>query len=313
MGIHRPAITLYASLCGQVVNIVANYALIFGKWGMPQMGIAGAAWGTFIGMGVAALINMAVLLGRNMNVTFRTRGALRVDFAKMYDLLKVGLPAGIGVMANVALWGVVLFTLVGKFGTEALAATSAALTFTNLSVMPIVGVATALAAAVGKSIGAGRKEMAARHTSLCLKIALLYMGTVGVLFFVFRETLMTFWSSDERVIQTGAAILVCAAFYQVFHAARVIYAGALQGAGDTLWLAGISTVGAVGVLALGGALTVRLFPSLGAIGPWIAATVSIVVVGVANRWRFKSNRWMRINLWREAAGEVPIQVGSNIE
>ena len=122
MGIHRPIITMCASLCGQVVNVTANYVLIFGKFGFPAMG-----------------------------------------FSKMYDLLKVGLPAGFGLMVNVAFWGVVLFGLVGKFGTESsaatsLAATSAVLAYTNLSVMPVVGISMALAAAVGKTIGQGQKK-----------------------------------------------------------------------------------------------------------------------------------------------------------
>ena len=102
------------------------------------MGIAGAGWGTFIGITVGAVINMAVFLSRGMNKDFRTRRAVYLDFRKMYDLLKVGLPAGFGLMVNVAFWGMLLFGLVGRFGTEALAATSAALSYTSLSVMPVV-------------------------------------------------------------------------------------------------------------------------------------------------------------------------------
>jgi len=237
MGIHRPTITMCASLSGQIVNVAANYVLIFGRLGFPPMGIAGAGWGTFIGIAVAAAINMAVFLSGGMNTAFVTRRTLHLDFGKMYDLLKVGLPAGIGLMVNVAFWGMILFALVGRFGTEALAATSAVLSYTSLSVMPVVGIGTALAAAVGKTIGAGRKDLATRQTRVCLRVALVYMGLVGICFLLFRNSLMVFWSSDEEVIKIGADILICAAIYQVFHAARIIYGGSLRGAGDTLWLA----------------------------------------------------------------------------
>ena len=313
MGIHRPTITMFASLCGQVVNVAANYVLIFGKLGFAPMGIAGAGWGTFIGIAVAAVINMAVFLSSGMNTTFRTRRAVHLDFNKMYDLLKVGLPAGFGLMMNVAVWGMILFSLVGRFGKESLAATSAALSYTSLSVMPVVGIGTALAAAVGKTIGAGRKELATRQTRICLKVALVYMGLVGICFYFFRHSLMAFLSSDEEVIKVGADILICAAIYQVFHAARIIYGGTLRGAGDTLWLAIVSALGAVVILWLGGLVVVTLFGQFGALGPWIVATISIIAVGLANYWRFKSNRWMKIDLFKHRAVGVPVETEAVVE
>ena len=312
MGIHRPTITMCASLSGQIVNVAANYILIFGKLGLPAMGIAGAGWGTFIGIAVAAVINMAVFLSRGMNTVFMTRRTLHLDFRKMYDLLKVGLPAGFGLMVNVAFWGMILFALVGRFGTEALAATSAVLSYTSLSIMPVVGIGTALAAAVGKTIGAGKKELATRQTRVCLRVALVYMGFVGISFFIFRDTLMAFWSSDEEVIKIGVNILICAAIYQVFHAARVIYGGALRGAGDTLWLAIVSAVGVV-ILGLGGLLIVTLSVGLETLGPWIMATISIIAVGLANYWRFKSNRWMKIDLFKRRPVGVPVETGAVVE
>ena len=304
MGIHKPVITMCSSLCGQAVNIIANYALIFGKFGLPALGIAGAAWGTFIGIGVAALINISVFLSGPMNRRFKSRHTLNLDVRKMRDLLGVGVPAGVGLMVNVAVWGVVLIALVGRFGRDALAATSAVLAYTNLSAMPIVGISTALTAATGKAIGAGKKQLALKQTHLCLRVGLVYMGLVGACFFFLRDALMVFWSNDPQVMAAGAKILVCAAFYQVFHATRIIYGGALRGAGDTMWLALVSGVGALGILGIGGALTVRLFPTFGALGPWTLAAFSIVVVGLANRWRFKSKRWMQIDLFKHRA--VPV-------
>jgi len=309
MGIHRPVITMCASLCGQVVNVIANYVLIFGKFGLPRLEIAGAGWGTFIGIAVAAVVNLSIFLGPRINAQFHTRRSLQINLHRMADLLRVGLPAGFGLMVNVALWGVILSSLVGRFGRNALAATSAALSYTSLAVMPIVGISTALTAAVGKSIGSGRKTLAIRQTSICLRIAAIYMTVVGLVFLIFRNALMSFWSTDPAVIEAGSKILICAALYQAFHAARIIYAGALRGAGDTLWLAGVSATGALLVLGLGGTMMILLYPSLGALGPWLAATASIISVGLANRWRFKSNKWMRIDLLRRETMPLPLQNG----
>jgi MATE family multidrug resistance protein len=312
MGIHRPIITMYSALCAQTVNVAANYVLIFGKLGLPAMGIAGAGWGTFIGISIGAVIRMGAFLNGSVNETYQCRRAMKVDFAKIGDLLRVGLPAGMALTMNVAAWGVILFALVGKFGKEALAATSAAFSCINVSVMPVVGIGTALTAAVGKAIGHGRKDVAIIQTGVCLKIGLIYMGLVGVCFFLFRNGIMKFWSSDDKVIEAGVNILIMAAIFQVFDAANLIYGGALRGAGDTVWLAGVSTMRAV-VLALGGLPLVWFLPQLGSIGPWVAATLSIITLGVANWWRFRSNTWMQIDLFKRRAIGVPMGAGSAVD
>jgi MATE family multidrug resistance protein len=308
MGIHRPVIIMYAAIISQIVNILANYVLIFGKFGFPRLGIAGAGWGTFAGIAVGAWIRMFMFLGTDINANFQSRRTIRVSFSKMADLLKVGFPAGFGFMVNMTLWGIVLFGLVGRFGKEALAATSAVFACVNVSFMPVVGLGTALTAAVGKSIGKGKKELVIKQTSLCLKIALSYMGLVGLCFFLFREDLMAFWSSDNKVIEIGAQLFLCAALFQIFDAILLTYADALRGAGDTVWLAIIEASGAVFILGLGGICMLKFFPELGALGPWIAATVKIMLVGLANRRRFKSNKWMNIDLFKRRPAGVPIEI-----
>jgi len=313
MGVHRPIIMMYSAIAGQIVNVAANYVLIFGKFGFPAMGIAGAGWGTFIGIAAGSIIRMAVFLIGDVNTTFKSRHSLNIDFAKMKDLIKVGFPAGIGLMVNIALWGVILFGMVGRFGKDALAATSAVLSCVNVSVMPVVGLGTALTAAVGKSIGQGKKDVAIKQTSVCLRIGLVYMGLIGLCLLIFRNEIMTFWSSDDAVISIGIKILVLAAIYQVFDAATLIYNGSLRGAGDTLWLAAVSAFGVIIVLGLGSLCIIKLFPGLGALGPWTGAMLSIITIGLANRWRFKSNRWMRIDLFKRRGAGVPISDGATVE
>ncbi|MBN2594076.1 MAG: MATE family efflux transporter [Sedimentisphaerales bacterium] len=313
MGVHRPVVMMYSAIAGQVVNVAANYVLIFGKFGFPAMGIAGAGWGTFIGIAAGSAIRMAVFLFGDINTSFKSRHSLNVDFGKMADLLKVGFPAGIGLMVNIALWGVILFGMVGRFGKNALAATSAVLSCVNVSVMPVLGLGTALTAAVGKSIGQGKKDVAIKQTSVCLRIGLVYMGLIGLCLLLFRNSIMAFWSTDDTVISIGTRILVIAAIYQVFDAATLIYNGSLRGAGDTLWLAMVSAFGVIVVLGAGSFFIIKLFPGLGALGPWSAAMLSIITIGLANRWRFKSNRWMRIDLFKRHGAEIPIGDGAAVE
>lgn len=314
MGIHRPIVTMWAAVIGQMVNIAANYVLIFGKFGFPAMGIAGAGWGTFIGVAVGTVIRMAVFLGPEINKEFASRQLIRIDLAKMKDLLKVGLPAGFGFMINVAFLGTILFALVGKFGTASLAATSAVYSCINVSIMPVVGLATALSAAVGKSIGKGQKEKVAKQMHVCLKVSLCYTLMMGVGFFVFRGAIMRFWSAGNGdVITVGMNLLICAAIFQMFDAAVITYNGALRGAGDTLWLAGMSACGAILILGAGGFMVVKFFPQFGAIGPWVAFTANIIFVGIGNWWRFRTNNWMKIDLFKRRPVGLPVEIEAVVE
>jgi MATE family multidrug resistance protein len=306
MGIHRPILSMYASLTAQVVNIIANYILIFGKFGFPKMGIAGAAWGTVIGIIIGGGIRLSTFFTGDVRKTFISRQMFSIDFRKMADLIKVGLPAGVELALSTGVWGAILFWLVGRFGSTEQAATSAALACANLSTMPVEGIRTALTAAVGKSIGAGKDRTAVKQTQVCLRIALIYMGLVGLSFLVTGQALMRLWSNDDKVIQTGAAVLIFAAVYQLFYASRTVYSGALRGAGDTIYLAITSGLGAIVILGLGGFVIIKLFPDFGALGPWAAATLSIIAVGLANRIRFKSNKWRHINLLKPVAAELPV-------
>jgi MATE family multidrug resistance protein len=314
VGIHRPVITMCAMLAAQVANISANYVLIFGRFGFPAMGMAGAGWGTFIGAGVGAAVNMSVFLSSGINKTFKSRQSLRVDFRKMIDIVRVGFPAGFGLMINISFWSVILFGLVGQFGKAPLAATGAVWACIRVSFMPIIGIGTALTAAVGKSIGRGRKDTAIKQTSICLKVALVYMGITGLCFFVFRRPIMKFWApNDLEVVNIGVGLLLCAAIFQIFDAVLIIYGDALRGAGDTMWIAAVETFGAVFLLGLGGFCMAKIFPELGALGPWMAGTAKIIFGSIANLWRFKSNRWMRIDLFKRRAVGVPVEIEAAVE
>jgi MATE family multidrug resistance protein len=230
-----------------------------------------------------------------------------VDLHKIWDLLRIGTPAGLAFTVNTALLGTLLFRLIGRFGTEALAATSAVYSCTALSFMPVVGIGVALTAAVGKSIGRDRKDQATRQVSICLRLSLFYMGLVGLCFFMFRHQIMAAWHLGPVASAIGAHLLICAAIFQVFDAAVITYNGALRGAGDTMWLCMITTVGACTILGLGGWCLVTFYPQWGAIGPWIAYTLHVIFVGLANRLRFKSNHWRKIDLFKRIEFTAPIE------
>lgn len=298
MGIHRPSITMVTALLSQVVNVLANYVLIFGKWGFPEMGIAGAGWGTIIGAVVNAVTRSLFFVSPSIHRQFYSRATFGVDPAKIGDLIKIGTPAGFAMCVKASLVGALLFRLIGVFGEGALAATSAVYSCTTLSFMPVVGLGIALTATVGRSIGRSRQDIAVAQTRLCLRLSLAYMGLVGLIFFFFRAPIIGFWQLSTEATALGMRLLICAAVFQVFDAAVITYSGVLRGAGDTWWLGLVTTTGAIIFLGLGGWLIVTYLPHWGAVGPWIAYTLHVIFVGLAHRRRFRGNLWQAIDLFK---------------
>lgn len=301
-GMHKPIIPMAAALAGNAVNVLANYALIFGHFGLPELGIMGAAWGTVIGGVVELVIPAVVFLGPRW-APMGTRSAWRPRLKPIWDVLRVGTPAGLMFVNEMICFGYLLVVLGGAFGPAQQAAGFVALRYMSLSFMPTVGLSIAITAVVGRLIGMGMLDRAARRAWLGVGLGVAYMGLCAVGFVVFRHELVGLFLSDGArpehaavMLDMGAKILIAAAVFQVFDAVAVTLTGALRGAGDTL-VPSVLTIGLSWLLIVGGGhLAVELAPELGALGPWLGASAYIVVLGVALLIRFKLGAWKRMKL-----------------
>ncbi len=334
-GVRRQRVVLLASICSNVVNLVLGYILIFGRSGLivlqrhdwlapigsalsclsifdfDGMGLFGAALATVISWGVQFLILLTIFLGTRLNQAFATRQIAQVRFAHCYHLLRVGTPAGLQFISDMLPWSVMLLAIIGPLGTLHVAASSVAMRWMPLSFMPAVGIGIATTALVGRYIGQGRSDLARRRTHAAMLLALAYMGACGLAFFFLREQMARLFvtvlpSADitpqqaaemgGQIVAIGGNILICAAVFQLFDALGIVFIGALRGAGDTFvpMLATISL--SLSLLIGGGYATVRLLPQLASIGPWMAASLYVMVLGTWMIRRFESGKWQRINL-----------------
>ena len=303
-GIHRPKIVLVASVLANVVNVVAIYILIFGKLGFPAMGLQGAAIGNLFSW----TLQLAVLLGAFLAPAIRRQFATHlwraVRLRHCLDIFRIGWPAGVQLCNDVATWGLFTAALVGRFGTEHLAASTAAMRYLGISFMPAVGIGVATTAMVGKSIAQGLPDRARRRTHAALIVAMIYMGLCGILFYFFRHGLVDFFvrvSPEEhlnaaRIVAIGQNVLLCAAVFQLFDAVGIVYIGALRGAGDTFWPMLMTIVLSWGVTLGGGAAMVFAAPQWTSLGPWIAASLYVVALGAMVAWRFEGGAWRKIDL-----------------
>lgn len=298
-GLHRPKVVTVAALAANLVNIVATYLLVFGVGGAPGLGLVGAAYGTVIGTLVEAVIPLAIFLGPRMRRELGTLAAWRCGLGPIRDVVRVGTPAAAQFGNELLCWTIFLSVLVGRFGENHLAAGWATMRYVHLSFMPAVGFSVATTALVGRFIGAGDPDGAARRARTAVAMALCWMTACGAVFLIGREGLIRVFASGgdtppevvAEIVSIGGTLLVCAAFFQTLDAIGIVYIGALRGAGDTL-VPGIATVVFSWLfIVFGGWLAIELLPQLTSLGPWLAATAYIAVLGVTMAWRFESGAW----------------------
>lgn len=307
-GVHRPRVTAMAAVESVAVNAVVSFVLIFGKLGFPAMGIEGAAWGTVVGTNYRAVRLMAAFCASGTNREFSSRSTWRIDRAKIVNIFRVGGPTGLQWCSDVTVWAIFTAVLVGSyFGKTHQLATNAAWQYLRISFMPCVGVGTALSALVGRAIGEGDHQRAIRVTRVCAVLMIGYMGLLSLVYFLGRHELIAFFTDNAEVIRIGSGVMICAAVFQVFDALGITYNSALRGAGDTFIPSVVFVVSHWVIVIGGGFAMAELYPRLGSVGPWIAASLLIIVVGIYLWRRWHGRRWMHIDLFKHegSAGGQP--------
>lgn len=298
-GVHRPMVGFVTALISNVFNVVANYALIFGHWGFPAMGIAGAAWATVAASVLHAVLLVAWLLGPHYRKQFHSAYTWRLSWQHMKDLIRVGLPPGVQNSVDIGAWAVFTIFLVGRFGEVHLAANNICFKILEFSFMPAIGMGHALTAAVGKAIGQGRIDRARRYVYWCAVFCIGYMGLVGLMMAVFRHGLPGLLTNDAEVIRWAGYLMVMGAIFQIFDALNITFGGALRGAGDTLWPAIAWGISQLVILLGGGWLIARMVPEAASAGVWGVATFHVTLLGCILGLRYRYGPWAQLNLFRE--------------
>lgn len=316
-GMHRPMVATVGVIAGNLVNFVLTYALVFGKWGFPAWGVAGSAVGTVIGTIIEAGIPLAVFLSRQYDAKYGTRHAWRLNMDAVRDILRIGWPSALMFGNEMVCWWVFMSGFVAKFGPAHNAASWITLQYMHVSFMPAVGMSVAVQAMVGKAIGAGTPEIARARVRLGVQLTMAYMGVCALAMVLFRGPLVSIFLNDPSaalesgaelsatdpavVLHIGSQLLILAAVFQMFDAVGITMVGALRGAGDTLWPGVVTMILAWSLIIAGGGAIIRLWPELGALGPWIGAAVYIIAFALAMAWRWKSGAWRRMKLVERTA------------
>ncbi len=236
-GIFRGAgltrIPFYVAGLTNAVNIAGDYILIFGKCGLPALGVRGAAIATASAQVVGCIVMLILLFSGATLVRMRLQDLFRLnDWALTRVIVKLSVPAGLE-EALFSLGRIVCSFMLSGLGTVPFAAHQIVNVAESLSYMPGYGFAVAATALVGQNLGAHKPKQAYQHGMAATRLALVVMGAIGLTFLFFPSAIIRIFTSDPQVIALGALCLRIAAFEQPSIALEMVLAGALRGAGDT--------------------------------------------------------------------------------
>ena len=223
---------LYAAVVANIVNVVVAYALIFGNFGMPALGVAGSAIGAASGRGFGAAYMLVAMVFARKKVSLRGSWGWMPQVVIARKLFTLGIPAAVEQMLSSGAF-MTLIAVVALIGTPALAAQQIAFTSFSTAFLPGIAFSIAATALVGQSIGARLPSDAMKAWTISMRWALIWMGIGGALVFIFSEQLMRFFTAEPEVVAAGVDALRPLSFALPFWAIWFVSSGSLRGSGDT--------------------------------------------------------------------------------
>lgn len=289
--LERPNASLWVMLASVLFNALADYALIFGHFGFPKLGLTGSGIASACSYAFSFLAMLVVVFVSGDLAKYRIfRRFFRPDWKKFAELFRLGMPIGMTMMFEAALFNASML-LMGTFGTVSVAAHQVALNVPSITFMVPLGVALAATVRVGLFAGAGDIPGARRAGFTAIAAGAGFMSAMAALLALFPHQIAALYFSDNSanadVVRLSAHFLVIAAAFQIFDGIQVVASLSLRGLKDArvpMWIAGAAywLIGFPLCLGLGVGLGWQGF------GVWIGLAFALMAAAILLSWRFVS-------------------------
>ena len=298
-------VILCVNVLATAVNVVLDYLWIFGKAGFPRWGVAGAAWATVVSQVAGAAVYALLIARPAFRQAYRTLSGWRFEAPLFGRLLRFGMPTGLQYSLEVGAFALFMM-IVGRIGTEPLAASGIAFNLNMIVFMPMVGLAVAVSSLVGRYLGSGKPDLAERSVYSAFGMSLLYMTVCGALYVFGAGPLLAPYAAGADpaafagVAEIARVLLRFVAVYSIFDMMNLIFAAGLKGAGDTVYPLGLTVAlswsamllpGYVACVVLGGGIYVA----------WSAASAYVILLGLLMVRRFRAGGWKSLRVIAERA------------
>lgn len=300
-GLGNTTVIIWINCVGFLANVIFDYLLIFGNFGFPEMGIAGAGYATAIANWCSAFYGLYLVYKKSNQSEFHLKDGWRFHSDIMRRFLKYGLPSGMQ-WALEGLAFTVFLIIVGRMsnGTAALASSGIVVTLMMLAVLPAMGVAQATSVLVGQYLGDKKPMEAERVTWSGLQVAVMYIISVGCSFLLLPQFYLSWFHNAENAVMWEQVstivpyLLMFVALFTAFDSMNLVFSFALKGAGDTRY---------VTLVALTLPWPLMVLPTWlmkdwgGAIyWAWGAASLFIISQALVFLARFKGGKWKSMSV-----------------
>ncbi|AWE07108.1 MATE family efflux transporter [Lysinibacillus sp. 2017] len=282
--------TMFVSLGMNVVHVILNYILIFGKFGAPELGVEGAAISSVISRILAAVV-FFWLLYQALEVRIVISDYYRFSKEYIGKILKIGIPSALEqVLYQTS--QIVLLYYVTYIGAEALSARQYAVNISMFTYLFAMAIGSGTAILVGRYVGSGDKDRAYKTVWFSVKSALVFTLVMVALVMIFREPLMGLFTDNEDIIQIGASVLLLSIFLETGRTINITIINSLRASGDAAYPVRIGLISMILIgLSLGYIFVFVL--DLGLVGVWLAISCDEWIRAILVIFRWRSRKWER--------------------
>lgn len=291
-GIGRTYIVMICDVCGLVLNVPLCYAMVFGKFGLPEMGIVGAGFSTIIAEIFSFSLFIIFYLQKEHREKFKILQSFHLDMGILRRFLRLGFPSGLELFLNVAAFNLFLL-MFQAYGVVEGASAAIVFNWDILSFVPMIGLNIGVISLIGRFVGAQDMERANEVIAAGFLMGIAYSAVLAILYITFRFQLVEIFAPPDgdfsEIRSLAAFMMVGLSSYAMADAICLVSGGVLRGAGDTRWLmiVSVSLHWAMLVAQYFIILVFRLDPRIS----WLAFVVLMLCIAVVYMWRLVSGKW----------------------
>ena len=285
---------LFYNTLANIINIIFNYFLIFGRFGFPEMKVAGASLATVIGQNTAFVVALLMILNQKRYMHLENRTRFHFDAVMIKNIVRIGFPSMVEQL--IMRLGLIIYVrTVTGLGDMAYATHQICMNIQNITFMVGQAFANAATTLTGQSLGKRRYDMAVSYSRDTCHLGLLVSALVGYAMIRYGSKIVALYTSIPEIISTGGKLLILVGLTQLPQTVQFILTGSLRGAGDTKFAAFAMLVTCL-ILRAGLAILMVSWMKIGLIGAWYALVVDQLVRSAMIFYHYRTGKWSRIQL-----------------
>ena len=291
-GIGRTRVVMICDVCGLVFNVPLCYVMVFGKLGLPELGIVGAGISTIIASFFACLLFFLFYFEREHRVKFFVMNSFHIDWGVLRRFWRLGFPSGLELFLNVAAFNLFLLMFQG-YGVVEGASAAIVFNWDLLSFVPMIGLNIGVISLIGRFVGANDMARTDEVMSAAFFLGIFYSAILAIIYISFRFPLVEVFSPPEgdfsEIRSLSAFMMIGLSSYVMADAIIIISGGVLRGAGDTRWLM-YTSVGLHWAMLIAQYYVILVW-QFGPQVSWLTFCAMIFAIAIVYVWRLQSGVW----------------------